>query len=361
MLEYSEQDLKQAAEFRDGIHREALAIVRKTRPDVTEVIDRHPVEDYFQEIWDYPGQWYTIIAVPYGYSSRKAIVDAIVRNTLSGGRPEAESDEHVRKLRKKMNFEQYRRKPTSQLDSAPDGYRELFTVESDRKNGKFRAVGVDSEGRYILEQFEEHSVGSVTGSTGSYFVLSESEYRRFARLALVNGQLKKEDYERLTTQPAKTPAWDGDPFYTLLAGYPDLVVDYCIVKNERYSGYESHRRALKTAFDVIRGELEGDPGQAAGKIIAAEELFSTDGRQKKLSYRKAFLDPPHKSGYTGKDFDRVNAALFPNGTDGLEVYEWTTDWSDYFDDGHEWWGTLCLTVYDRTLDRFAVIMASATD
>ena len=61
------------------------------------------------------------------------------------------------------------------------------------------------------------------------------------------------------------------------------------------------------------------------------------------------------------DFDRVNAALFPNGTDGLEIYEWTTDWSEFFDDGHEWWGALCFTVYDKTLDRFAVIMASATD
>ena len=57
----------------------------------------------------------------------------------------------------------------------------------------------------------------------------------------------------------------------------------------------------------------------------------------------------------------MNATLFPNGTDKLEVYEWTTDWSDYFDEGHEWWGALCLTVYDQTLERFVIIMASATD
>ena len=30
MIEYSEQDLKYAAEFREEIHKEALAIVRKT-------------------------------------------------------------------------------------------------------------------------------------------------------------------------------------------------------------------------------------------------------------------------------------------------------------------------------------------
>ena len=80
-----------------------------------------------------------------------------------------------------------------------------------------------------------------------------------------------------------------------------------------------------------------------------------------MNYRKAFLKPPHTNSYSDADFYKINAALFPNGTGGLEVYEWTTDWSEYFDEGHEWWGTLCLTVYDKALNRFAVIMSSATD
>ena len=87
--------------------------------------------------------------------------------------------------------------------------------------------------------------------------------------------------------------------------------------------------------------------------------MNTDGGR--ISYGQAFLLPPSGCEYTGKDFRNVNAALFPNGTDVLEAYEWTTGWSEYFDEGHEWWGTLCLTVYDNSLDRFAVIMASATD
>ena len=90
MPQYSEQDLKYAEEFREEIHKEALAIVRKTRPNITEVVDRHPVEDYFQENWEYPGKWYTIVAIPYGYKSRKALVDQIVRDTLSGKAPEKE-------------------------------------------------------------------------------------------------------------------------------------------------------------------------------------------------------------------------------------------------------------------------------
>lgn len=288
MPKYSEQDLKYAAEFREEIHKEALAIVRKTRPNVTEVVDRHPVEDYFQENWEYPGKWYTIVAIPYGYKSRKALIDQIVRDTLSGIVPEKERS--------------YTQEVGSTLKTEPGG----------------------------------------------------------RRLALLNGQRKEEEYFRLTAGP-KAQEQDDDPFYTLISEYPNLVVDYGIVKGERYCGYESHRKALKTAFCGLDGEWNGDSDQAVGKSVATEEMFSSNYQDGKLNYRKAFLYPPHQNGYTGKDFVRVNAALFPNGTDQLEVYEWTTDWSDYFDEGHEWWGTLCLTVYDKSLDRFVVIMASATD
>ncbi len=40
---------------------------------------------------------------------------------------------------------------TNRLDAKPDGYGELFAVDADRKNRSFRAVGVDSRGRFILE------------------------------------------------------------------------------------------------------------------------------------------------------------------------------------------------------------------
>ena len=355
---YSEQDLKYAAEFREEIHREALAIVRKTRPNVTEVIDRHPVEDYFQEHWDYPGTWYTMVSIPYGYGSRKALIDTIVSDTLSGKAPE-KKPAYTQELRDAAK--PGRRKLTNQLDAKPDGYEELFVVEVDQKNRSFRAVGVDGEGRHILEQYEEYNLGSATGSTGSYFVLTDPEYRRFARLALINGHLKEDAYRRLTDEPKKAAKLADDPFYPLIAEYPDLAVDYCIVKVERYCGYASHRDALKTAFADLDGEWDGDPDKAAGKPIAPAELFSSKYRDGTLNYRKAFLYPPHPNSYSGLDFVRVNEALFPKGTDALEVYEWTTDWSDYFDEGHEWWGTLCLTVYDKALDRFVVIMASATD
>lgn len=256
---YSEQELRHAKELRDAIHREALARVRAVNPAADSVIDRHPVEDYFQQVWDYPGQWYTVVAVPEGYGSRKALVESIVRNTL----------EHYRKA---------------------------------------------------------------------------------------------------------GPAHTGGVFYQLIAEYPDIVCEYCIVTATGplaeaeavfpYRGAESHWRALGCAARKLfadGGKWTFDISRARGKKQSSKALFAPANSVEGLNYRKAFLCPPHGNAYTDRDFDRVNAVLFPGGANGLELYRWTTDWSAYFAAGHERWGTLCLTVYDKTLARFVVIMASATD
>ena len=161
---------------------------------------------------------------------------------------------------------------------------------------------------------------------------------------------------------------EAESFYKLIAEYPDIVCDYCIVTKAEevfpYRGVESHRLALGSAalklFDGGR-EWSYNLSHARSKKLKSKALFAPAGSDEWLNYRKAFLCPPHGTTYTDADFERVNNVLFPGGTDELEVYRWTTDWSEYFDDGHEWWGTLCLTVYDKSLDRFVVIMASAND
>ena len=278
MSQYSEQDLKYASEFREGVHQEALAIVRKTRPHITEVVDRHPMEDYFQEHWDYPGKWYTIVAIPSGYGSREALINAIVRDTLTADGPSLQREPGRQKLSK-------------QLDGKPDGF---------------------------------------------------------------------------TAEPKEAPKQEEDPFFALLAEYPRCVIDYRIVPGSSSScrGCEAHRLALKQAFQTLSEddwECTYDLIAARGKQIGVGELFAPPRKTEELNYRGAFLHPPHGVRYTDADFDRLNAALFPKGTDGLEVYRWTTDWSNYFDDGFEWWGTLCLTVFDKRMGRYAVILASATD
>ena len=152
MPKYSGQDLKYAAEFRESIHKEALAIVRKTRPNVTEVIDRHPVEDYFQENWEYPGKWYTIVAIPYGYKNRRALVDQIVRDTLTGKTPEKERT-YTQELRDMQKTKPDRKKSAHRPDAKPDGYEELFVVEADREKRCFRAVGADAQSAQGLRDY----------------------------------------------------------------------------------------------------------------------------------------------------------------------------------------------------------------
>ncbi len=230
----------------------------------------------------------------------------------------------------------------------------------------------------VLEIFSEGGMlSSITGRT-----YGARDFCRIVEYAAGMGDVGIDDAERVLggrrteepdtpKEPAETDPEERDPFCELIADYPDLAVEYSIVKNDfrdpetgeplPYGGAETHRRALERACRRLFDGWEYDIDRARAKKTDASALFTSEYREDALSYRKAFLYPPHGHGYTGKDFAKVNAVLFPNGTEYLEVYEWTTDWSEYFDDGHEWWGALCLTVYDRGLGRFAVIVASATD
>ena len=259
MPEYSEQDLKYATELREEIHRNALARVKEVYPDADHVVDEYPADAYFQEVWDYPGQWYTVVGTPPGTGGKKDLTETIIRQTL--------------------------------------------------------------------------------------------EYYRNAGAVYTN----------------KT-------FNRLIAEYPDIVCDYCLVNSYDqnantlgvfpYLGVDSHRLALECAFrELSEGgdKWSYDTKAAKCRKLKSTALFAPTGGDNWLNYRKAFLCPPHGNSYTDRDFERVNDVLFPGGTECLEVCRWTTDWSEYFDEGHEWWGALCLTVYDKTLDRFVVIMASATD
>ncbi|MBS7263215.1 MAG: hypothetical protein KIG36_06380 [Eubacteriales bacterium] len=165
---------------------------------------------------------------------------------------------------------------------------------------------------------------------------------------------EKENSKSEPFHPEATRVIYDDPAYGVINEYPDIVVEYCIVKNEHIaSGRNAHWYALMWAsrelfFDGGEQIWSYGCGDAEGKRITADAFFAAANEKRGSNYRGAFLYPPHGGWLKNRDFDRVNAALFPNGTEGLEVYEWTTDWSEFFDDGHEWWGALCFTVYDKT-------------
>ena len=181
----------------------------------------------------------------------------------------------------------------------------------------------------------------------------------------------------------------NDPFYELIEKYDRCIIDYCLIEDDTpHQGYRSHRDAVLFAMlKVIERDIDEpfpwnlDIGKAqAHQIDPAEllhvpEILRTDrvGRRfydcslpdhlkgEQIPYWYAFWETPHTSGYGPEEFKKVNSGLFPEGTEELDVYEWTTDWSNYFDDGHEWWGTACWSIYDKRMNRYIVIMASATD
>lgn len=196
-----------------------------------------------------------------------------------------------------------------------------------------------------------------------------------------------------------------DPFYEIIKQYDRCVIEYCLMKDDApYRKMLSHREAVlfamlrlvdqsledKRAAEIRWGKAVADdlcpwtydmdkakatPIDTAAFLHAPEIRridrngcrFYDCGRNSypdeagRIPYWYAFLEPPHGTRYTPDDFRKVNAALFPKGSEALAAYEWTTDWSDYFDDGHEWWGAACWSVYDGRLNRYAVLFASATD
>ena len=81
-----QKDYEDAAAFRDFIHKEALKKIHLQYPEIDRVLDRHPVDDYISQYRDYPGAWYTRIAIPEGYKSRDELIDRIVWDTIADHR-----------------------------------------------------------------------------------------------------------------------------------------------------------------------------------------------------------------------------------------------------------------------------------
>ena len=78
----SERDLKYAAELRELIHQKVLEKARIINPAINSVVDPYPLESYFQWVWDYPGAWYIVVAIPDGFKSRDAFINHLVKETL---------------------------------------------------------------------------------------------------------------------------------------------------------------------------------------------------------------------------------------------------------------------------------------
>ena len=192
----------------------------------------------------------------------------------------------------------------------------------------------------------------------------------------------------------------GHPVYRLLeTKYDECQLDIVVLQPDGpYEGEVTHRRAVVEAFALLnrRARIANnftacgfqvwvEPEKMEARPITWEELtwlppnFPRTCKEKKRQVRElrqqgkqycerwdvlslgyAFLAPPYGLDAWGEDFDKLCQVLFPN-RESLEILSWNDTWSNYFDDGNEWWGTACWSVYDRAAGIFVVIGASLTD
>jgi hypothetical protein len=162
---------------------------------------------------------------------------------------------------------------------------------------------------------------------------------------------------------------NDDPFYVEYKKYDRCVLDYFIIKSNL-----DHKDVLLYVMNKIKEKdnyIVIDKDKMKCKKINSNELFQLPknyekekdnlGSGYKRPYWFLFLDPPHTTKYKMEDFIKINNILFPKGKDHLEIYDWNVEWSNYFDDGLEWWGAAAISIYDKELDRYVIILASSTD
>ncbi|KHK48959.1 hypothetical protein PI87_27360 [Ralstonia sp. A12] len=152
----------------------------------------------------------------------------------------------------------------------------------------------------------------------------------------------------------------------------------------------AHRQALVRLFEEhdratqqYRANVVAQHPQYASYPWPVLEVNLADASPRRLSQsevlglaepggalEQAFLDPPYRTTLHAGDFQAWLAMLHLLPNDDVEVFDWVgnadeeparSTWSNYFDEGKEWWGIWCLTVYNPRHRTLCALAASATD
>lgn len=161
--------------------------------------------------------------------------------------------------------------------------------------------------------------------------------------------------------------------------YSRLALDYVILSVDTYTGIETHKKAVVKAFEVLSKRyddayvvmeekmeatlsdiddlLKLPEGDYDSKRAERNRGFSIPAE---IPYWYAFLEPPYTVPYVARDFVEFHDVLFPHKQE-VEVYRWNDAFSNYFDDGKEWWGTGLWSAYDKATRTMVIMGASITD
>ncbi len=123
----------------------------------------------------------------------------------------------------------------------------------------------------------------------------------------------------------------------------------------------SHRAAALAGIAEIGrhlgwARLTWDESKLSGWPVSFTTFWGTDDVSRESiidGYKTAFFFPPYglqcSSAEAEELFDRITAIVMGASPAECEVLSWSTDWSNYFDGGKEWWGhsTGLFTPQDR--------------
>lgn len=122
--------------------------------------------------------------------------------------------------------------------------------------------------------------------------------------------------------------------------------------------------------------LRWDETKLKGAMVLFQEFWGLDDVEPKplgpnawstlpvSGYKSAFFNPPHGLSSrvdTLRLFAQINEHIFGKNLADAEIFSWSTDWSNYFDAGHEWWGAFYWTVRPAGAHHMVVIAGSTTD
>lgn len=166
-----------------------------------------------------------------------------------------------------------------------------------------------------------------------------------------------------------------------------LTVLYRQLQDERREALRRMREDPRYA-DIGEGEpMRWEVERAQPRVLDAEQirqltLLKPAGDS--LALYPAFSDPPYGTQFAERGgqpevvFQQWLALLGLEPDAGLVVIDWVSNlelewvtevrvgpemppWSAYFNDGLEWWGVWCLSIWNPRRRTLAVLMASATD
>jgi hypothetical protein len=132
--------------------------------------------------------------------------------------------------------------------------------------------------------------------------------------------------------------------------------EYPIEKFFRVRWDESKLTGQPVSFPTFWGTDDVEPKPIGDR---AWSIPNVDG------YKTAFFHPPYtlRGSASEKEelFAGINRCVLGADAERAEIFSWSTDWSNYFEAGHEWWGAFYWTIRPASSQRMVVVGASSTD